>query len=237
MITENETNIYKLPIVEIFESIQGEGTKAGYITTFIRIFGCNLRCKWCDTNYSYAPAEPKSYLLIDEIIQKVNSYNNQYICITGGEPLLYTKEVIYLIKVLSCIQYIKDIHIETNGAVNIKPFVMARNEGEIIYKKLRFIMDYKLNTSGETEMMLVSNYKYLNDRDEIKFVIGSEQDFEQAKEVITKYYQKGIILFSPICDMMHGDDLVNLLIKNKMNSVKFSLQIHKVIWGSDVRGV
>ena len=224
----------KLPIVEVFESIQGEGIHTGYITTFIRLYQCNLRCSWCDTKYSYLPSKPKEFLTIEEIITKVKEYNQQYICITGGEPLLYRKALPVLIEQLNSIDVVKDIDIETNGSLDLKPFRENRSWEN---RKLRFCMDYKLNSSNESKYMLASNFALLRECDEIKFVIANEKDFCQALTVINEYYQRGSILLSPVTDSMKPDELVALMLKHKMHNAKLNLQLHKVVWDKNKTGV
>ena len=165
------TEEHELPMVEIFETVEGEGTRAGYLTTFIRLFHCNLRCVWCDTQYSYAPQKPVFYATIDQIVKKVKYLGNPYICLTGGEPLIHGNQAVQLLLALAKLEQIKDIHIETNGAIALQPFVAARNSDILMQQKVRFIMDFKLKGSGEREKMLLENLELLEHQDEIKFVV------------------------------------------------------------------
>lgn len=167
----------KLPMVEIFETVEGEGLRAGFPTTFVRVFHCNLRCTWCDTTYSYAPSKPEFYATIEEIVQKVAEFGNVNVCLTGGEPLMHGEKSLKLIEELANVSFIEDIHIETNGAIPLQPFVTLRNENENVGKKMRFIMDYKLPASGEMAKMVEENFDLLDDQDEIKFVIQDRQDY------------------------------------------------------------
>jgi 7-carboxy-7-deazaguanine synthase len=234
---KNENILTQLPFVEVFESIQGEGSAAGYLTTFIRFFGCNLRCNWCDTRYSYSPTEPEFYATVGEIIEKVEAFGNKYICITGGEPLLYIDEIILLVKELSRFESVDDISIETNGSLNIEPIVQIRKMDSILNSKVRLIIDYKTPSSGQVEKMILSNYLQMSDNDEIKFVIGNVNDFNVAKEILDKWYKKGRVLFSPLWGEMSGDKLVKLLLESKIKSAKLNIQLHKVIWGVEAKGV
>jgi 7-carboxy-7-deazaguanine synthase len=227
----------KLPMVEIFETVEGEGTKAGFPTTFVRLFHCNLRCTWCDTPYSYAPAKPSFMATISEIVTEVQKYPHKHICLTGGEPLIHGQKSIALIQALAEISYIEDIHIETNGAIDLKPFQELRNQDERVGRKVRFILDYKLPSSGETDKMILENFKYLHDQDEIKFVIGTDEDFQVAREVLKKWYQRGVPLFSPVWETMSPKQLVEKILEYQLTEVKLSLQLHKVIWDPDQRGV
>lgn len=221
-----------LPMVEIFETVEGEGTCAGFPTVFVRLFGCNLRCVWCDTKYSYPPAKPEMTMTIDEIIKQVNTYASRHICLTGGEPLLYGKRSVRLINALSEMDRIKDIHIETNGAVHLAPFL-----SQVSSPKVRYVMDYKLPDSGETDKMDVSNLALLREQDELKFVIGSEQDFAAAKEVLERYPTTALPLFSPVWETMPPSRLVSLLLEHGLSHIKLSMQLHKLIWDPAMRGV
>jgi 7-carboxy-7-deazaguanine synthase len=221
----------KLPIVEIFQSLEGEGTKAGFVTTFIRLFGCDLKCSWCDTKYSYEPAQPREYLKIIEIIARIKEYQNCHICLTGGEPLLHGENSIELIQALARLEAVVDLHVETNGAVDLGPFVKLRKQDFWVNRKLRFIMDYKLPSSGVTDRMVVGNFDLLLGQDEIKLVIADERDFFAALEVLQKWHFRGQLLFSPVWGRMSPQRLATLLVERKMQNVKLNLPLHKIIWG------
>ncbi|MCL6588961.1 MAG: radical SAM protein [Firmicutes bacterium] len=220
-----------LPIVEIFQSIEGEGTKAGFLTTFIRLFGCNLKCSWCDTKYSYGPYQPNLTLTVAEIINRVTQYQNPNICLTGGEPLLHGEKSVSLIKSLSRLDFIKDIHIETNGSIDLGPLAQLRGQDQLMNRKVRFIMDYKLPSSGETMKMLVCNFHRLLDQDEIKFVIACDQDFYAAIDALTSWHLKGQPLFSPVWESMPLERLANMLIESGIKNAKLNIQLQKLIWG------
>ncbi|MDQ0416066.1 7-carboxy-7-deazaguanine synthase [Croceifilum oryzae] len=227
----------RLPMVEIFSTVEGEGAAAGFPTTFIRLFHCNLRCVWCDTPYSYAPAKPVFEATIAEIVQEVRKYPNEYICLTGGEPLIHGEKSRQLISALAEIDYIKDIHIETNGAIDLQPFQELREENSLVKAKTRFVLDFKLPTSGELDKMIHTNFSLLEEQDEIKFVIGNDVDFEIAKEMVEKKVERGTPLFSPVFETMQPALLVEKMLANKLSSVKLSLQTHKFIWHPEKRGV
>lgn len=227
----------KVPMVEIFETIEGEGSAAGYPTTFVRLFGCNLRCVWCDTPYSYAPAKPEFTATIKEIMEQVNYYKNSKICLTGGEPLLSFEKSSALIHSLVNESYIDDIHIETNGAINLGPFKDIRDSNEKWKEKVRFIIDYKLPDSGENEKMIHENFSYLSDKDEIKFVIASDNDFNAAIKTLDFWHVKGLPLFSPVWESMSPSKLVERILESKSNKIKLNMQLHKIIWDPQKRGV
>jgi 7-carboxy-7-deazaguanine synthase len=222
----------KIPMVEIFETVEGEGTRAGFPTIFVRLFGCNLRCSWCDTKYSYPPEEAGQVLTISEIIKEVRKYNSHYICLTGGEPLLYGEHSLALIKALLEIESLQDLHIETNGAIELG-FFMDRIDSP----KVRYIMDFKLPDSGEMERMLYSNFTLLRPVDELKFVIASDADFNIAVQVLKANPTTALPLFSPVWETMPPARLVELMLQHKLSHVKLNLQLHKIIWDPAKRGV
>jgi 7-carboxy-7-deazaguanine synthase len=222
----------KIPMVEIFETIEGEGTRAGFPTIFVRLFGCNLRCSWCDTKYSYPPEEAGQVMAISEIIKEVRKYSSHYICLTGGEPLLYGEHSLTLIKALLEIESLLDLHIETNGAIELG-FFMERIDSP----KVRYIMDFKLPDSGEMERMLYSNFALLRPVDELKFVIASDADFNIAVQVLEANPTTALPLFSPVWETMPPARLVELMLQHKLNHVKLNLQLHKIIWDPAKRGV
>ncbi|AMA73385.1 MULTISPECIES: 7-carboxy-7-deazaguanine synthase QueE [Aneurinibacillus] len=227
----------KIPMVEIFQTVEGEGTRAGFPTTFVRVFNCNLRCTWCDTKYSYAPYKPEFTATIGEIVEQVKRFPNKHICLTGGEPLIHGERSLMLLKALAEIDYIEDIHIETNGAINISEVCRFRESHPNFKKKIRFILDYKLPSSGEMKKMILENFDYSQDNDEVKFVISDSNDFEVATRILKKLYKKGTVLFSPVWETMPPDKLVNLVLSNQLVNVKVSLQLHKIIWDPNKRGV
>lgn len=222
----------KLPMVEIFETVEGEGTRAGFPTVFVRLFGCNLRCTWCDTPYSYPPEQAEKVMSIAEIVSQVQSYKSRHVCLTGGEPLMYGERSAALIEALAELEQLSDIHIETNGAIDLS-FFMQRIEAE----KVRYIMDYKLPDSGEMDKMHHPNLEILRPQDELKFVIGSDEDFTVAKQIIESYDIKALPLFSPVWETMQPAKLVELMLSHGLSQVKLSLQMHKIIWDPAMRGV
>ncbi|QZT35370.1 radical SAM protein [Caldalkalibacillus thermarum TA2.A1] len=228
---------FSIPMVEIFETVEGEGLRAGFPTVFVRVFHCNLRCVWCDTPYSYAPAKPEFEATVAEIAQKVQTYTSRAICLTGGEPLIHGHKSAALIHFLSYLESFEDIHIETNGAIDLTPFAELRQQDPMWNKKVRFIMDYKLPGSGEMERMIHTNFDHLKEQDEIKFVIGSDEDFQCALEVMERYHQQGTVLMSPVWETMPPHKLVEKVLSHGLAHVKVSLQLHKIIWDPDKRGV
>lgn len=228
--------IAKLPMVEIFQTVEGEGLKSGFPTTFVRLYNCNLRCTWCDTQYSYAPHPPEFYASVDEIAVQVDRLGNPSVCLTGGEPLMHGEKSLALLQKLTENPLISDIHVETNGGIDLRPFAQWR-EGNPEAAKVRFIMDYKLSSSGEKERMVMENFLLLQPQDEIKFVIAKRGEFEEAGEVIEKHYRKGQLLFSPVWDVLPPAELVEMLLQSPYRQARLNLQTHKYIWHPDQKGV
>ncbi|WP_274650241.1 7-carboxy-7-deazaguanine synthase QueE [Paenibacillus humicola] len=223
----------RLPMVEIFETVEGEGTRAGFPTVFVRLFGCNLRCVWCDTTYSYPPAEAEFTMTIGEIVRQVEErYRSAHICLTGGEPLLYGERSAALLGALCGIERIRDVHVETNGAVDLRPFLET-----VSSPKARYIMDYKLPDSGENDNMAHGNFALLRPQDEVKFVIASERDFDAAVETLRAFPTKALPLFSPVWETMPPARLVERMLAAGLSGVKLNMQLHKIIWDPAKRGV
>jgi 7-carboxy-7-deazaguanine synthase len=222
----------KIPMVEIFETVEGEGTRAGFPTIFVRLFGCNLRCSWCDTKYSYPPDKAGQVMTIGEIVSEVRKYSSRHICLTGGEPLLYGEHSLALIHALLEIDTLIDLHIETNGAIDLSYFIER-----IHSPKVRYIMDFKLPDSGEMNKMIYENFAELRPQDEIKFVIASEADFTVARNVLESNKTAALPLFSPVWETMRPAKLVELMLQYKLSHIKLNMQLHKIIWDPAMRGV
>ena len=220
----------KFNVAEKFVSINGEGTKAGQTAVFIRFKGCNLSCEYCDTKWASEKNTPFTEMTADEIYSYIKSTGIKNVTITGGEPLFQKNiksllEVIAKDKELSC-------EIETNGSINLKSFLDIENRPS-------FTMDYKLSASGMEEFMNCGNFEVLDKKDTVKFVAGSIKDIEKAKEIIDKYKLCGKtnIYISPVFGSIEPSEIVEYMIENKMNNVNLQLQLHKIIWDPDKRGV
>lgn len=212
-----------LNLSEIFYSIQGESTCAGLPCIFIRLAGCNLRCKYCDTTYGY---ETSFSLEPGEILQEIQKYEPvKLVEITGGEPLLQ-EEVYTLFELLDKNNY--KILLETNGSIKL----------EKVPHYVTKIVDVKCPGSGEENSFLLGNLKHISPRkDEIKFVILDRRDYDWAKDFIKKHnLQKYIILFSPVLEKLESQKLARWITEDKL-PVRMQLQLHKLIWGKDRKGV
>ena len=213
-------------VIEKFVSINGEGLRQGELAVFIRFANCKLRCSYCDTTYSFINPVYNDES-IDEIIDYINKQHVKNITLTGGEPLIQ-EDIDILINRLVELGY--RVEIETNGSVDIKKY---------LNDKISFTLDYKLPTSLMEKFMLTDNYNYVTKKDSIKFVCGDLNDLIKAKEIMIKYdlINKTNCLISPVFNQINLEDIVNFLIDNNLNDVRLCLQIHKIIWDPNKRGV
>jgi 7-carboxy-7-deazaguanine synthase len=228
---QQETTV-QLPLVEVYETVEGEGLMAGYPTIFVRLFGCQLRCSWCDTPYSYAPAQAEETATIEELVERISRFASRRICLTGGEPLIHGDSVITLMNRLSQDEKWLDIHVETNGAVDLEPFLMG-----VPSQRVRYVMDYKLSGSGEREKMIDRNLTRLRSTDEIKFVIANDTDYEEALQVIRQHEIAAQILFSPVFGAMEPAELASRMLRDQLSHIRLNVQLHKLIWPPAQRGV
>lgn len=215
-----------MKVNEIFCSIEGEGIRQGYLCTFVRFYGCNLNCSYCDTRYAceggeYNDMSPQS------IFNSIKKYPAKYVTLTGGEPLLQrTTEIIELLQLLNDAGI--QVNIETNGSIYIPHYVL---ENSII------TMDWKSISSGEHTNMLRSNLERLKSKDVLKFVVGTEEDINQMIDVLNSIDIKANVFVSPVFDMIAPSEIVEKIVKNRLTKVRMQLQIHKFIWDPNKRGV
>lgn len=217
-------------IIEKFLSIDGEGPNSGLLSTFIRFQGCNLRCSWCDTAYSWNEDGITEVLSSEELYAYIKANNTINVTLTGGEPLIQ-KGINEFLEILNADKNLK-VNIETNGAVDIKPFKER-------FKNINFILDYKLPSSKMTEKMLLSNIDIVDYNDVYKFVIGSKIDLDKAYEIIKTYDLTSIcqVFFSPVLGSIDMEEIIDFMKNNNLNKVRFQVQLHKIIWDKDSRGV
>jgi len=221
-----ETAVDTLTINEIFYSIQGESTFAGQPCIFVRLTGCDLRCTYCDTEYAFYEGKRRS---LDAIVEEVGKHPCRLVEITGGEPLLQ-KRVHTLMHRLCDEGY--TVLIETSGAHDIAS----------IDTRVHRIMDLKCPGSGECERNRLANLQLLGPRDEVKFVIGSEEDYAWAKAQVLAGVpgwadRVNAILFSPVFGRMTPLDLATRVMADALPRVRMQLQMHKLIWEPNQRGV
>jgi len=213
----------KLTINEIYLSVQGESTWAGLPCVFVRLTFCDLRCNYCDTEYAFYEGKKLS---LGEILNQVLGYNCPLVEITGGEPLLQ-KNVLPLMTMLADAG--RTVLLETSGAHDVSAVDL----------RVHRIMDLKTPGSGEVDRNLISNISHLTPRDEVKFVIGSREDYEWSRRQLREYHlaeRCHAVLFSPIFGRIDPRQIVEWILADRLD-VRFQLQMHKFIWTPTQRGV
>ena len=210
----------RLRITEIFHSLQGESRSVGLPTVFVRLTGCPLRCLYCDTAYAFSGGEWQD---IDDILQQVRGFGCAHVCVTGGEPLAQ-KGAGELLSALCDAGY--EVSLETSGALDI---------GSVDPRVSR-VMDIKTPGSGEVERNLMGNLDQLTARDQVKFVIGDERDYDWSRELLETHrlHQRCEVLFSPVYGTLPASRLAEWVLRDRL-PVRFQLQLHKLLWG-DERG-
>lgn len=205
-----------LRIHEIFYSLQGESSRVGFPTVFVRLTGCPLRCGYCDTEYAFHGGNTQTF---EEILSHVASYQTKYVCVTGGEPLAQ-KGCFQLLKMLCDLGY--NVSIETSGALDISQ----------VDKRVSIIMDIKTPGSGEESKNLWSNISHLKAQDEVKFVLVNQADYSWAKQMLSEYQisKKCPVLFSPGYHTLKADDLAAWVLADHL-PVRMQVQLHKILWG------
>lgn len=206
-----------LRLSEIFFSLQGEASRAGLPTVFVRLTGCPLRCSWCDTTYSFTGGTMSS---IASVLAEVAKYPAHQVCVTGGEPLAQ-KECLPLLTALCDAGY--DVSLETSGALDIAG----------VDPRVSRIMDLKAPESGECPKNRWENLTHLGMRDEIKIIIASRGDYEWARQTLLERGLDGLcpVLLSPAPGLIEPRDLADWILADGLN-VRFQLQLHKLLWGN-----
>ena len=217
-------------VAEKFISINGEAVRAGELAVFVRFQGCNLACHYCDTKWALAKDCPCEEMSPEQIYAYIKSTGIKNVTLTGGEPLLH-KDMDRLLAILLADQDLR-VEIETNGAVNLRKFCAC--PGRPV-----FTMDYKLPSSGYEKSMVLSNFELLSPDDTVKFVSGSTEDLEKAYQIIQEYdlLRKCHVYFSPVFGDIEPVEIVNFMMDHKLNEARLQIQMHKVIWHPDKRGV
>jgi len=207
-----------LRVTEIFYSLQGESTRAGLPTVFVRLTGCPLRCVWCDTDYAFSGGQT---MALDEVMAEVAKYGARTVCVTGGEPLAQ-KACLPLLTALCDAAY--SVSLETSGALDIGP----------VDARVSRIMDLKAPGSGEAERNRWDNLARLNARDEIKIVLADEIDYAWAKSAVTERQLARIcpVLLSPVPGKLDPKLLAEWVLRDRLPA-RMQLQLHKLIWGAE----
>jgi len=218
-----QSKALSLTINEIYKSIQGESTWAGLPCVFVRLTFCDLRCTYCDTAYAFYAG---TKMPLPQIVEQVLAFRCPLVEITGGEPLLQ-RNVVPLMAELCDLG--ETVLIETSGAHDISR----------IDSRVHRIMDLKTPDSGESHRNRYENIVHLTKRDEVKFVIGSRNDYLWSKEMIEKFdlvSRCGTVLFSPVFGRIDPREIVEWLLEDNLR-VRFQLQLHKFIWSPEAKGV
>lgn len=220
----------KYNVIEKFLSINGEGIRQGHLCTFIRFKGCNLRCRYCDSAYSYDPTESAEIMNEDQIVNFCKKSGADMVMLAGGEPM-YQDGIVDLIKRLCKEGF--SVEIETNGSIDISQVAAIKENRPFI------TLDYKTSASGMEKHNLFSNYDYVTFNDSVKFVVGSIHDLDVMRQVVEKYHllEKTNVLISPVWDEIQPVEIVDFMKKYKLNNYKMQVQMHKFIWNPDKRSV
>lgn len=227
---ENQKTTPVYQVVEKFVSINGEGRRAGELAVFIRMKGCNLRCTYCDTLWANEADCESTEMTVDEIVSYIEESKVKNVTLTGGEPLIREGMAELITAILSDPQ--RRVEIETNGSVDLSPYCELE-------RRPSFTMDYKMPDSGMEHAMCLSNMEKLSSEDTVKFVVSSRSDMERALEIIEKYdlRERTAVYFSPVFGRIEPVEMVDFLMEKKLNDVKIQIQLHKVIWDPQKRGV
>ena len=216
------SHLGRLRITEIFHSIQGEGTRVGVPSVFVRLTGCELRCGWCDTEYAFTEG---GWVVLDEVCRRVRAYGCPTVAVTGGEPLL--QQPVYTLLSRLADEY-ATVLLETSGALPI----------DAVDPRVIRVVDVKCPGSGMAERNHWPNLKQLRPSDEVKFVLADRADYEWASEVMRRYglVDRCPVLMCPAHGLLEPRDLAEWVLADRAD-VRLGVQLHKLIWPPEMRGV
>ena len=245
-------------VIEIFASIDGEGSRQGLLTTFLRLHDCNIRCSYCDTTYSYGIDSVFTEMTAAEVANVIESLGNHRITITGGEPLLQEAAVVELIDELNR-RNVQTMQDNTSGQagstciIDIDKFDKREMLNDSLYDfnietngtiipsfhrdNVWFTYDYKTPSSLAEESMNVGIFKVATERDLIKFVVGSPEDLDCMRRIIEQYPTVAQIYVSPVWGQIEAASIIDYMKEYNLQNVRFQLQIHKFVWDPDAKGV
>ncbi len=210
----------ELRISEIFYSLQGESNTVGLPTVFVRLTGCPLRCNYCDTSYAFSGG---TKIPLETIVSEIKKYNCNYVCITGGEPLVQPACETLLTQ-LADLNF--NVSLETSGALDVS------NVDARIVK----VVDLKTPSSGEMAKNRYENIEFLTAQDQVKFVIAGDEDYDWSKKMVAEYglTQRCQVLFSPVVPVQNPTELAEKILADKL-PIRFQIQLHKLLW-QDAQG-
>lgn len=217
------------PVAEKFISINGEGRKAGMLSAFIRMKGCNLSCNYCDTSWANASNCPVQMLTEQDLFCWILKENVHNVTLTGGEPLLIP-DIDILIETIETTGI--EVEIETNGSIPLEPFSRLPHRPS-------FTMDYKCPDSGMESFMNTDNFSLLSEKDTVKFVVSSQRDLDKAREITAAWQldKRCRVYLSAVFGRIEPKTIVEYMMKHHWNNVHLQLQMHKFIWPPEQRGV
>ena len=249
-------------VIEIFASIDGEGSRQGLLTTFLRLHDCNIRCSYCDTTYSYGIDSVFTEMTVAKVADVIESLGNHRITITGGEPLLQEAAVVELIDELNRRKALKiqdssssqsDLTCINNVDKDVDKFDKRERPNNSLYdfnietngtivpsfqrENVWFTYDYKTPSSLAEESMNVDIFKAATERDLIKFVVGFPEDLDCMRHIIDQYPTAAQIYVSPVWGQIEAASIIDYMKAYNLQNVRFQLQIHKFVWDPDAKGV
>ena len=220
-----------MKVIEIFGSIDGEGKRTGQLTTFIRLAGCNLRCIYCDTKYSFNSKNAKN-MAVAEIVEECKKIGYHNITITGGEPMIHPY-INFLIGRL-CNEGFQ-VNIETNGSVDLSGYIEFRKAFNL---DLFFTVDYKTKYSCMNDKMNPKSFEDLDEnKDLVKCVVANKEDMDDALKYLDSFHKKFNIWFSPVFGVIEPVEIVNYMKEHNRQDITCQVQLHKIIWNPNERGV
>lgn len=208
----------RLKITEIFRSLQGEGDTVGFPTVFVRLTGCPLRCRYCDTTYAFGGGD---WMSLPDIVDSVRTHATRHVCVTGGEPLAQAN-------CLPLLQMLCDagftVSLETSGALPV----------DEVDARVSRVVDVKTPDSGEAHRNLLDQLDVLRAADQVKFVICSRPDYEWSRQLVRErnLADRTMVLFSPSHDQVAARDLAEWILADGL-PVRLQVQLHKILWGNE----
>lgn len=220
----------KILVNEIFESIDGEGYHAGFPTVFFRVVGCNLRCSWCDSKYTFEAEKESKWMSVKEAVNAVDAFELSHITITGGEPLLEENKewMTEFIRVLLLSGYRVDV--ETNGSIDYSYWKEMFEANDFV-----IIADWKAPSSKMNKFMLESNLAVLDKGDIIKIVV-TDSDFKEVEKILASNTEATVYI-SPVFEQVTMEKIPEFVLQHKHSNIRAQIQMHKVFWNPDKRGV